>query len=410
MKKLPVLVECRLFSVDASFTYLCDDKETIDDGCRVYVPFKNQNVVAYVIKVENTSLSYEEICQNDNINYKFIHKVIDESPILDSELFELAKFLSKEYVTPLIVCLQTILPPTYKPSSSALKEITYKKLKKVFVNLDADTSKLKEKQLAIYNNIKNSNGIFLKDLPVSPIKTLHKNGYVYFNEEIIQEDYFKDYVKQYSSVNLNEEQQKAISTIINEQKDVFLLQGVTGSGKTEVYLELVEHYVNQNKSAIVLVPEISLTPMIIQRFKARFKDIAVLHGSLSAKEKQIQYDKIKNQEVKVVIGARSAVFAPLKNIGIIILDEEQSTSYKQDKAPTYHARDIAIYRAKKLNAKVVLGSATPSFESKARAMKGLYKIVYLRNRANKHALQSVSIINMREEVSDFSSLISYSLD
>lgn len=410
MKLLNVLIEHRLSSVDAPFTYVCDDNENISVGCRVYVPFKNQSVVAYVIKVTNSSLTLEELSKKDGINYRYIHKIIDEKPILNDELFALANKLSKEYVTPLIACLQTILPPTYKPSSSALKELTYKKLKKVIVINDVDLSKLTKKQLEIYNLIKENNGVFIKDLPVSPIKTLLKNNCLKETIEVVKEDYFKDYVKEFNQVPLNEEQIKAIDTICNTNKDVFLLQGVTGSGKTEVYLKIVENYVKQGKSAIVLVPEISLTPMIIQRFKNRFKDIAVLHGSLSAKEKQIQYDKIKNQEVKVVIGARSAVFAPLSNIGVIILDEEQSTSYKQDKAPTYHARDIAIYRAKQLNAKVVLGSATPSFESKARAMKGLYKIVYLRNRANKHALPSVSIVNMREDVSDFSSLISYSLD
>ena len=205
-------------------------------------------------------------------------------------------------------------------------------------------------------------------------ETLEKHGYVSLIEQIVQEDYFKDYIKEFNTFSLNEEQQKAVDTIVNSKDEVYLLQGVTGSGKTEVYLKLVEHYVSIGKSAIVLVPEISLTPMIIQRFKNRFKDIAVLHGSLSAKEKQIQYDKIKNQEVKVVIGARSAIFAPLQDIGIIILDEEQSTSYKQDKDPSYHARDIAILRAKHFNAKVVLGSATPPLESFARALNKNYQL------------------------------------
>lgn len=410
MKLLTVLIEHKLSSIDTPFTYVCNDDENIKIGCRVYVPFKNQSVVAYVIDIVNTNLSLQELCLKDNINYKYIHKILDETPILNNELFNLAKHLSYEYVTPLISCLQTILPPTYKPSKSALKELTYKKLKKVIVNDNVNTEKLRKNQLDLFNKIKEHEGIFLKDLPVGVVKTLQKHEYVSIVEEVIKEDYFKDYVKEFNSFKLNEEQQKAVDTIINSDDQTYLLQGVTGSGKTEVYLKLVEHYVTQGKSAIVLVPEISLTPMIIQRFKNRFKDIAVLHGSLSAKEKQIQYDKIKNQEVKVVIGARSAIFAPLDNIGLIILDEEQSTSYKQDKAPTYHARDIALYRAKHLNAKVVLGSATPSFESKARATKGVYKIVYLRNRANKQSLPNVTIVNMREEVSDFSPLVSYTLD
>lgn len=410
MKILKVLIEYSVSSLNTPFSYVCEDDVNVQVGCRVYVPFGHQNIVAYIIEIKQTELSLTELNQRDNIEYKYIYKVLDEEPILDEELFNLAKHMEKEYVCPLISCLQTILPPSYKPASSGLNKITYKKLKKVVLSENTNYTSLKTKQLELIQKIKDNNGMFLKDLPQGPIQTLKKHGYVDIIEEEIIEDYFKDYVIHTSRKTLNEEQQNAVNTVINTDKTVCLLQGVTGSGKTEVYLQLVEHYINNNQTAIVLVPEISLTPMVIQRFKERFKDIAVLHGSLSAKEKQIQYDKIKNQEVKVVIGARSAVFAPLKNIGIIILDEEQSTSYKQDKAPTYHARDIAIYRAKVFNAKVVLGSATPSFESKARGIKGVYKMVYLRRRANNHELPPVEIVNMREHVSDFSPLISYPLD
>lgn len=410
MKIVKVLIEYGFSSLSEPFSYVCEDSIDVKVGCRVYVPFGHQNIVGYVIEVINTNLSLQELNLKDQIEYKYIYKILDEKTIIDDELFALAKHMEKEYVCPLISCLQTILPPSYKPSSSSLNKITYKKLKKVIAVKDIDTSKLKEKQLSLYNKILTDGGVFLKELPQGPVQTLKKYGYVDIIEEVVIEDYFKDYIFSSSTKVLNEEQKTAVETIINCDNNVCLLQGVTGSGKTEVYLSLVEHYIKNGKTAIILVPEISLTPMVIQRFKQRFKDIAVIHGSLSAKEKQIQYDKIKNQEVKVVIGARSAVFAPLKNIGIIILDEEQSTSYKQDKAPTYHARDIAIYRANVFNAKVVLGSATPSFESKARGMKGVYKIVYLRKRANKHDLPVVEVVNMREHVSDFSPLISYPLD
>lgn len=410
MKILKVLIEYRVSSLNTPFTYVCDDNVNIKVGCRVYVPFGHQNIVGYVIEVTDSPLSLEQLNKKDNIEYKYIYSVLDETPILTDELFSLAKHMAKEYVCPLISCLQTILPPSYKPSSSALKEITYRKLKKAYANENVDLSSLKKSQLDLYNLIKTNKGMFLKDLPVSQTNTLQKHGYIRYEFETVVEDYFKDYVIKPTNKTLNEHQQKAFNKIINSEKEVCLLQGVTGSGKTEVYISLVEHYIKQNKTAIILVPEISLTPMIIQRFKEKFTNIAVLHGSLSKKEKQIQYDKIKNQEVKVVIGARSAIFAPINNIGIIILDEEQSTSYKQDISPSYHARDIAILRAKHFNAKVILGSATPSFESKARAMKGVYEIVYLSKRANNQELPEVSVINMREDVSDFSSLISYSLD
>lgn len=410
MKILDVLIEYKVSTLNTPFSYVVDDNTNVLVGCRVYVPFGYQNVVGYVINITYSSLTYEQLSKKNNVSYKYIYKVIDSKPILDDELFSLAKYMEKEYVSSLISCLQTILPPSYKPSSSALKEIKSKKLKKVIANENIDLSSLNSKQQQLYYSILNKKGVFLKDLPIGQVKTLQKHNYVSIIEEVVVEDNFKDYLPTDNHCTLNEEQQKAFNKIVNSTKNVTLLQGVTGSGKTEVYLKLVEYYVKQSKSAIVLVPEISLTPMIISRFKERFKNIAILHGSLSAKEKQIQYDKIKNNEVNVVIGARSAIFAPLKNIGIIILDEEQSTSYKQDNSPTYHARDIAIYRSSTHNCKVVLGSATPSFESKARACKGVYDIVYLKKRANNHPLPHVDIINMREDVSDFSSLISYSLD
>lgn len=409
MKLLSVLIEYKALSLNHPFTYLCDDDCNVSVGCRVYVPFGFQNIVGYVIDITHSDLSYEQLVAQNNENYKYIHKVLDEKPLLDDELFDLAKFMEKEYVCPLIACLQTILPPSYKPAKSGLKEFKKKTLKKVIVN-DLDYSNLKPDQIELLDKIKNNNGMFLKDLNVSKVNTLKKHGYVSIIEQEVQEDFFKDYVSSNALYKLNDEQQKAFDQIINSDKRVTLLQGITGSGKTEIYLNLVDYYVKQNKNAIVLVPEISLTPMIISRFKQRFNNIAVLHGSLSSKEKQLEYDKIKNQEVQVVIGARSAIFAPLKNIGIIILDEEQSTSYKQDNTPCYHARDIAIFRANNLDAKVVLGSATPSFETKARAMKGVYQIVYLRQRANNQQLPRIEIVNMRQDISSFSTLISNQLD
>ena len=410
MKILSVLIEYRVFSLNTPFSYVCDDNVNVNVGCRVYVPFGHQNIVGYIIKIEHTNLSIEELSKKDGVSYKYIYKVLDEKPILDDNLYKLAKYMENEYVSPLISCLQTILPPSLKPTKSSLKEIKYKQLKTVKINENFDISLLKKTQLELYNKIKEAGELYYKDLPRARVVLLEKLNAVVISSKTVIDDYFKDYVIEDKKTILNDEQQNAYDNIINGDHDVYLLQGVTGSGKTEVYLKLVEYYVKQNKSAIVLVPEISLTPMIISRFKAHFKDIAILHGKLTNKEKEIKYNKIKNNEVKVIIGARSAIFAPVKDLGIIILDEEQSTSYKQDNMPAYHARDIAIYRAKDLNAKVVLGSATPSFETKARALKGVYKQLYINKRANNHPLPKVSIVNMRDDISEFSSLISNTLD
>ncbi|MCU1804543.1 primosomal protein N' [Cytobacillus firmus] len=204
-------------------------------------------------------------------------------------------------------------------------------------------------------------------------------------------------------LSLTEEQRKAIIPILNSIEDnrheTFLLYGVTGSGKTEVYLQSIQRVLEDGKEAIVLVPEISLTPQMVKRFKGRFGDqVAVMHSGLSAGEKYDEWRKIQRKEVKVVVGARSAIFAPFENLGIIIIDEEHETSYKQEENPRYHARDVAIKRAEYHNCPVVLGSATPSLESFARAQKGVYHLLTLENRMNNQALPAVDIIDMREEL------------
>ncbi|MDQ6596908.1 primosomal protein N' [Bacillus salipaludis] len=205
------------------------------------------------------------------------------------------------------------------------------------------------------------------------------------------------------SLPLTEHQQKAIGPILNsineDQHEVFLLYGVTGSGKTEIYLQSIQDCLEKGKEAIVLVPEIALTPQMVNRFKGRFGNlVAVMHSGLSAGEKYDEWRKILRREVSVVVGARSAIFAPFENLGIIIIDEEHETSYKQEDMPRYHARDVAIKRAETYNCPVVLGSATPSLESFARAQKRVYKLLSLPSRMNNQALPSVEIIDMREEL------------
>lgn len=202
---------------------------------------------------------------------------------------------------------------------------------------------------------------------------------------------------------LTEEQKKAITPVLSRieasEYQTFLLYGVTGSGKTEIYLQSIQKVLEKGKEAIVLVPEISLTPQMVDRFKGRFgDDVAVLHSGLSLGEKYDEWRKIERKEAKVVVGARSAIFAPLENIGIIIIDEEHETSYKQEEQPRYHARDVAIKRAKHYQCPVILGSATPSLESFARAQKGVYHLLTLSKRMNEKALPAVSIVDMREEM------------
>jgi primosomal protein N' (replication factor Y) (superfamily II helicase) len=221
--------------------------------------------------------------------------------------------------------------------------------------------------------------------------------------EVYRDPYGNREFKQTLPLSLTDAQQTAIKPILTaieeEDHDVFLLYGVTGSGKTEIYLQSIQEVLNKGQEAIVLVPEISLTPQMVNRFKGRFGDrVAVLHSGLSAGEKYDEWRKIQRKEVQVVVGARSAVFAPFENLGIIIIDEEHETSYKQEESPRYHARDVAIERASNYNCPVVLGSATPSLETFARAKKGLFHLLSLPGRMNNRPLPAVEIVDMREEL------------
>ncbi|MED4561936.1 primosomal protein N' [Bacillus altitudinis] len=236
------------------------------------------------------------------------------------------------------------------------------------------------------------------------IKALIQEGLLTESYEEIYRDPYRDREFTPSTpLDLTTEQAEAAKPIhqavSDEKHETFLLHGVTGSGKTEIYLQTIDHVLQKGKEAIVLVPEISLTPQMVQRFKERFgSNVAVLHSGLSTGEKYDEWRKIHRKEVKLVVGARSAVFAPFENLGMIIIDEEHESSYKQEEMPRYHAKDVAIERAGRHQCPVVLGSATPSLESYARAKKGVYTLLTLKRRVNQQQLPHVSLIDMREEL------------
>ena len=243
-----------------------------------------------------------------------------------------------------------------------------------------------------------------KELLSTHLKTAEKNGWLSFEEVESYRDPFAnhDFPKTFPW-QLNAEQQQAVSRILAAEAQgeatTFLLEGITGSGKTEVYLQSIAEILNKGKTAMMLVPEIALTPQMVQRFKSRFgKAVAVLHSGLSQGEKYDEWRKIERGEAQVVVGARSAVFAPLQKIGLIIIDEEHEATYKQEDTPRYHARDLAIWRSQYHHCPVILGSATPSLESRARAQKKRYELLYLTQRAHENAqLPSVTIVDLKEE-------------
>ncbi|MCY7827325.1 primosomal protein N' [Bacillus spizizenii] len=242
------------------------------------------------------------------------------------------------------------------------------------------------------------------DASSATIKTLIQKGLLKESYEEVYRDPYQDKMfKKTEPLPLTDEQSAAFQpirqTLDNDEHKVFLLHGVTGSGKTEIYLQSIEKVLAKGKEAIVLVPEISLTPQMVNRFKGRFgSQVAVLHSGLSTGEKYDEWRKIHRKEVRLVVGARSAIFAPFENLGMIIIDEEHESSYKQEEMPRYHAKEVAIKRAEHHSCPVVLGSATPTLESYARAQKGVYELLSLKHRVNHQVMPEVSLVDMREEL------------
>ncbi|KIL50419.1 primosomal protein N' [Jeotgalibacillus alimentarius] len=278
-------------------------------------------------------------------------------------------------------------------------------------NENIEVSGNAKKQLMIIEELKKSGGKLsvpvlkeLTDATSAVIKTMIDKG-------ILIESYDEQYRDPFNQrtfdktehFKLTDDQQKAIMPILEKvnsfEQQTFLLHGVTGSGKTEIYLQTIDQVLKQDRQAIMLVPEISLTPQMVQRFKGRFGDqVAVMHSGLSVGEKYDEWRKIHRGEVNVVVGARSAIFAPFKRLGVIIIDEEHEMSYKQEDSPRYHARDVAIERSNRHGCPVILGSATPSLESFARAKKGNYHLLELEYRMNNQDMPEVKVVDMREEL------------
>lgn len=396
-----VLVELKLQNMDKTFSYLIPSNLSIKVGVRVLVPFGKQELEGFVLEIKEEEKADYEL--------KEILKVIDDKPVLNDELLKIGEYISKKTMSTLIQSYQTMLPSALKAKNNF--NVSKKYLSYISLNVEYDEAlKLcknpKQKEII---DIVSSGEILKKELysiSESGVNTLVKNGIL---KEVKKEEYRlkKDTLEFDLKPNLTIEQENAVNTILNEIGfKPYLLHGVTGSGKTEVYMRLIEEVIKKNKTAILLVPEISLTPQLTEKFLCRFKEgIAILHSGLSNGEKYDEWRRIENGEVSIVIGARSAIFAPLKNLGIIIVDEEHSTTYKQENNPKYHAIDVALFRAKTNNIPVVLGSATPSIESYTKAKLGVYKLIEMKERVNK-TLPEVMLVDMKDEIKQGNSIFS----
>ena len=398
MKIVDVLIERKIQSLNRPFSYVVKDDALIEVGERVLVPFNNKNIVGYVINVTKTDKSITELEKEFGYKLFEIRKIIDEKPLLTPELILLANEIKNYYLAPYISILQAMLPLSLKPTSSSLKgpKMAYE----YFVKIVSDNEdNLTPKQIELLRLVKNNGEVNKKDIKSpSILKKLIDNSHL----QIIKKEKKRLVInarKEQKNFVLTNEQNQAIDSVLHSKQNVTLLQGITGCGKTEIYLSLAEKVIETGKNVLILVPEISLTPIMVNNVYSRFNEkVAILHSGLTNAERYDEYRKILNKEVNVVVGTRSAIFAPLDNIGLIIIDEEHSESYKQDNLPYYHAREVAIMRSKINNAKVLLGSATPSFESKTKAMKGIYNFVKIDKRINKLKLPETIIVDMSKSM------------
>lgn len=398
-----VLTQIKAKQLDKTFTYKIplELENKISIGIRVIIPFGKQKLEGFVLSIENE--------QQYDYELKEIIDIIDEMPILTEEMLELGKVISQKTLCTLVSAYQTMLPTSLKAKIgnhlnkkyetiieiNDIKNINYTKKQQELLEI-IKTKKITKKEAKEY-----SLSAYKKLLEQNIIKEVQIEKYRLLNNKEVKD----------KNIILNEEQTKVVEEVNNnlDKYIPYLLFGVTGSGKTEVYMNILKQVLNNGKEAIVLVPEISLTPQLVDTFRARFKDnIAVFHSKLSDGERYDEFRKILKKEVKIVIGTRSAIFSPFTNLGLIIIDEEHSQSYKQENNPRYSAIDVALYRAKKNNIPVIMGSATPSVESYTKAKLGTYKLLTLKNRVNKN-MPKVQIVDMRISIKQGNRLLSNEL-
>ena len=391
-----VIIEYSVKKLDKEFIYMIPSDLPVKVGMKVLVPFGHQNVVGFVTDI---------IKSVDDASYemKYITSIVDEKLVLNKELMDLGKHLSDLTLCTLISAYQTMLPSSLKVKKETKNYDLY--IEYIYIK---DKTKALE-YVNLYENKRKAQVKIIKDL-LKKTKDLKKNYSASLVKVLVDNNILG--IEKVQKYRINKENSNITKTLTNDQAKVyekvkssfnkfepFLLYGITGSGKTEVYIKLVEDVIKSGKTGIVLVPEISLTHQIAKRFYEVFgSDVAILHSSLSEGEKYDEYLKIYRKEVHVVVGTRSAIFAPLQNLGIIIIDEEDASSYKQDNNPRYHARDIAMYRAKYNNIPLLLASATPSLDSKARADKGVYTLLTLKNRVGASMLPKIHVVNMEDEM------------
>ncbi|MBQ7236275.1 MAG: primosomal protein N' [Clostridia bacterium] len=392
-----VIVDINNVEVDKIFEYSFSDCD-IKIGSRVAVPFGQKIIEGVVIGVK-------EVSKFDPEKIRPIHRLLEETPALTEETLSLMEYVCKTCYVTRAAALRLFLPSEMRKGK--VKE-QFNRIVSYIDGLDVNVAvttlrktAIKQKELLYFlaENKKCNFTVLAERFGASAVNGLVEKGYAIITTEKRLRSPYKGIDAQNKNVELTEKQKKAVNSVVNTDKSVSLLFGVTGSGKTEVYLNLINRAIEKGKSAIMLVPEISLTPQMLKQLRARFGDnAAILHSGLSAGERFDEWWRLRNGEAKIAIGARSAIFAPLENVGIIIIDEEHDGSYTSESAPRYSTVEVAKYRAEYCGAKLVLGSATPSVESYKYALDGVYNLIELPDRINKKPLPEVEIADMRKEV------------
>lgn len=397
-------------SQDKEFDYLVPQhmEETLKPGCRVSMPFGPRQIKGYVVKI---------VDQPDFDRAKLKPIIENEGHLIPENLMKLGEWISDYYCASQIHTIRSMLPAPVRKSKVQAKMMTIYKLADDIEDVEELIKKYEESTkfkpraavLRVLQAYAEGSAPFIRKtagVSASPIQSLLADGTITSEEIQVNRDPFgSEKLVPTKPLTLTDEQAECMKTIHkcidSGEKHVVLIQGVTGCGKTEVYLQAIQHCLDKGQQAIVLVPEISLTPQTNQRFRARFGDkVSVLHSRLSDGERYDQWMQIHQGETQIVVGARSALFAPFRNLGLIVVDEEHESSYKQDKAPRYHARDVSVVRAAMEKCTVLLGSATPSFESINNAKKGKYILSVIKKRADNAVMPKMRLIDMRNEASN----------
>ncbi len=404
-----IIIDISHEKLDKTFQYIipADQEEKIQIGMQVIIPFGNgsRRIKGYVVDITSQP-------KIDPARLKEVLGVARDSIAIESQLIALAAWMKRNYGSTMNHALKTVIPIKQKTGIKEKKMVT--------LTLDDKQARIELNALLARKNHSQGKERLLRELmehgtiewnmitgklnvASSIIRDFEKNAWITVTSSRDYRNPVKEVEAKAYALTLNQEQQQAVDTVMADYLrniyKTYLIHGVTGSGKTEVYMELISHVIDQGREAIVLIPEIALTYQTVMRFYGRFgNQVSIINSRLSPGERYDQFERAKKGDIKIMIGPRSALFTPFSNLGLIIIDEEHEATYKSETVPKYHARETAIQRAKMANASVVLGSATPSIESYQRAMKGEYQLIELKQRVEAKPLPECEVVDLREEL------------